>query len=111
MSEQEKDRGHSLDWYDNKNLFEQMQVISKEVNEITKKLIVLDGKIEKYNGLKDELICVKKELSDAQTSLNTIFTKYDSKKDTHEGFIKWGGWVFGLIGTIVLLTKFFAPLV
>lgn len=110
MSDFENNKSHSSEWYQNKELFEQIQLIVKEVNEITKKLIILDNKIEKYNGLKQELLDVRKDLSEAQRNLNTLCTSISTEKDVHGWFIKWGGWAFGAIGTIVLLVRFFSSI-
>jgi cell division septum initiation protein DivIVA len=80
-------------WYSNKELFEQINELKYEMKE-TRNLI------KQYNGLREEIGKVKDEVDEMKAEAAGKSSVLDSIRN-------WGGWLFGLITLIVLLSKQF----
>lgn len=78
-------------WYSNKDLFEQINALRLEMQETR-------NVIKKYNGLREEIGKVKEEVEE-------IKARNDGKKSVGEAIRNWGGWLFGLITLVVLLSN------
>ena len=78
-------------WYTNKDLFEQINELSKEMQETR-------NVIKRYNGLREELGQVKEQI-------NHIESLTEGRRSTGESIRDWGGWLFALITLIILLVN------
>ena len=114
---------HNDQWYSNKELFEMLQDLKEDLHNTRMDL-------RKYNDLRGAIAelqkaqiaqseACKRHLSDPDgvthkiqdqiTLLKLEIEEYKSiakgRKSVEEGFIRWGGWVFGFIGMVVTLIK------
>lgn len=114
---------HNDQWYSNKDLFEMLQALKEDLHQTR-----LD--LRKYNDLRGAVAelqkaqiaqaeACKKHLYDPEGITSTLRTEiislkdrvegYDNKikgrKSVEEGFIRWGGWIFGLAGLIISIIK------
>lgn len=78
-------------WYTNKDLFELITDLQKDMQETR-------AMIRKYNGLYDKVADVKKEV-------DTIQSERKGRQSVGEAIRNWGGWIFGLASFLVLLSK------
>lgn len=119
---------HNSNWYNNKQLYEMMQEVNKNLNIMDKRFIEYNYQIEKYNGLREDNIKQWEEIKKLgenvnslestpckQTDLwNRILLQIDSlestlnKKTTEkalkdkikEAIYKWGGWIIAVLSYI-----------
>lgn len=76
-------------WYTNRDLFELINELQGELRET--KLI-----IKRYNGLYEKVGSVEKRMS-------TIEVEQRTKLKSQDRFIKWSGYIFGLVSVIVTI--------
>ena len=102
-------------WYNNKDLFEQMQDLRKDFNETRLAIQQFNAKFEKYNGLWERikkleaLPCKQeaevKELKDLARGILTEWNQFKHTRSAREkvgdDVIKWSGWMIGAIGGIL----------
>lgn len=84
-------------WYTNKELYEQLNAMQGDFKDLRFEMRETRNTIKKYNGLREELGNVQKELRDMKS-------KSAGRKSVGDGIQKWGGWIFGLISIIVLIS-------
>jgi len=96
-------------WYTNKDLFELINSVQKDFSDLRSDMKETRHMIRKYNGLREELGRVQKdlglELSQVRREVKEIKDIQKGKSVVSKGIKDWGGWVFGLISLIVLLSK------
>lgn len=83
MSDQENQ------WYNNKELFEQINSLRLEMQETR-------NVIKKYNGLREELGAIKEKI-------NRMEARAQGRLSVGEAIRNWSGWLFAFITLISLL--------
>lgn len=78
-------------WYTNKDLFEL-------IGELQKDMLETRTTIKKYNGLYSKLAEVKNTVDDMQA-------QQKGRNSVGSAIRNWGGWIFGLASFLVLLSK------
>ena len=78
-------------WYTNKDLFELIGELQKDMQETR-------TTIKKYNGLYSKLAEVKTTVDDMQA-------QQKGRQSVGSAIRNWGGWIFGLASFLVLLSK------
>ena len=78
-------------WYTNKDLFELISELQKDMRETR-------TTIKKYNGLYSKLAEVKTTVDDMQA-------QQKGRQSVGSAIRNWGGWIFGLASFLVLLSK------
>ncbi|WP_080875537.1 hypothetical protein [Oceanobacillus timonensis] len=86
--------------YSNKELHKLITHMSNDFTELRTEMKQTRETIKKYNGLREELAKLQKEI---------IYMKATGvgKSKTLEVIRQWGGWLFGLVTLIVLLINQF----
>ncbi|MEH6943370.1 hypothetical protein [Bacillus sp. JJ722] len=80
-------------WYSNKDLFEQINKLTLEMQE-TRNLI------KQYNGLRERIDGIEDEVEEMKAVKK-------GKKTVADSILTWGGWIFTLITLVVLLFNTF----
>lgn len=78
-------------WYTNKDLFEQINSLSKEM-QVTRNII------KKYNGLREKL-------GQVEEKVNHIESLTKGKQSIGLAIREWGGWIFALITLAILIYR------
>lgn len=78
-------------WYTNKDLFELIGELQKDMQETR-------ATIRRYNGLYTKVAEVKKQVDD-------IKAEQRGKQTVGTAIRNWGGWIFGLASFLVLISK------
>ncbi|WP_152658306.1 hypothetical protein [Oceanobacillus sp. CFH 90083] len=83
-------------WYSNKDLHKIMIEMSKDFTRLRTEMEETRKTINKYNGLREEIAKVQKEI---------IYMKATGvgRSTTLEVIRNWGGWLFALVTLVVLL--------
>ena len=76
-------------WYSNKELFEKIVELQREMQE-TRAII------RRYNNLYEKVY-------DVQERIKEIEAETEGKKELEQSIREWGGWIFGLITLIILI--------
>lgn len=96
-------------WYTNKDLFELITGVQKDFSDLRTEMRETRYMIQKYNGLREELSEVKrdlgKELNEVKGEVKEIKSIQKGKSVVSKGIKDWGGWVFALISLLILLSK------
>lgn len=85
-------------WYDNKDLFEMIQVLKKEMAGLMNDLTQTRQEIKVYNNLRGTLNQTMSELNDLKIEFAESQSKAVGRQSVANGIIKWGGWLIGLVG-------------
>src|SRR5699024_292355 len=85
-------------WYSNKDLFEQITAIQNDFKDLRVEMKETRAIIRQYNGLREELGQVKKDIADMQS-------KNKGKKMLSEAIRLWGGWLFAFITVVLMLVE------
>lgn len=88
--------GDREQWYSNKELYEQINAISKEFTGFRHEMKETRNMIRKYNGLREKIETV-------EDKVDRIEAKTEGKKTFAEAIRLWGGWLFALVTLAVLL--------
>lgn len=78
-------------WYTNKDLFELIGELQKDMQETR-------TTIRKYNGL-------YKKLAEVKTTVDDMQAQQKGRQSVGSAIRNWGGWIFGLASFLVLLSK------
>lgn len=78
-------------WYTNKDLFELIGELQKDMQETR-------ATIRRYNGLYTKVAEVKKQVDD-------IKAEQRGRQTVGAAIRNWGGWIFGLASFLVLLSQ------
>lgn len=78
-------------WYTNKDLFEL-------IGELQKDMLETRTTIKKYNGLYSKL-------ADVKTTVDDMQAQQKGRNSVGSAIRNWGGWIFGLASFLVLLSK------
>lgn len=94
------------EWYSNKELFERISKLSDSLTET-------NNNIKKYNGLREKIDTVDEKVNATDQVVSTIEKKVDhiemmteAKSGFGQSIRDWGGWVFGLVTLLVLLSQY-----
>jgi len=79
-------------WYSNKELFELITTLKDDLKE-TRHII------KQYNGLREKIETV-------EDKVRHIETMTEARSGFGQSIREWGGWLFGLITLLVLLSQF-----
>lgn len=90
----------SNQWYTNKDLFELINKLQKDMSE-TRTII------KKYNGLYSKLDETKRKVDDVEKKVEHVEAVTEGKKNTKESIQSWGGWIFGLVTLMILIYSTF----
>jgi len=83
-------------WYTNKELFELINELQKDFQDLRSEMRQTREVIKKYNGLREELGQVRQEI-------DRIKAKTRGKQIVGDAIRNWGGWLFALITLLILL--------
>lgn len=81
-------------WYSNKELFEKIVELQREMQE-TRAII------RRYNNLYEKVY-------DVQERIKEIEAETEGKKELEQSIREWGGWIFGLVTLIILIYTTFS---
>jgi|SRR6056297_1073460 len=95
-----KEKINQKDWFDNKALYGLILKLSGQTELLSEKLDQTVKVVEKYNGLREDLIIVEQRI-------NKIETKEISKAELKDQLIKWGGWIVGILSLVIAAAKYF----
>jgi len=95
-----KEKINQKDWFDNKALYGLILKLSGQTELLSEKLDQTVKVVEKYNGLREDLILVEQRI-------NKIETIDISKRDLKDQIIKWGGWVLAVLSLWLTASKYF----
>ncbi|SDZ19642.1 hypothetical protein [Tindallia californiensis] len=109
------ERSTQENWYNNKELFEQMQELRKDFIDTKIAIKEFNTKFERYNGLwerisklegqpcqqKDEINHLHKLAKGILTEWNDFKSQRSTKEKLGDDLIKWSGWIIGAIGGII----------
>ena len=98
--EEMKNKVNQEDWFDNKALYGLILKVSGQTELLSEKLDQTVRVVEKYNGLREDLIMVEQRIS-------KIETMDVSKRDLKEQIIKWGGWIIAVLSLWLTASKYF----
>lgn len=87
-----------VEWYSNKELFEQIQALRGEMQE-TRNLI------KQYNGLREEYHDLKGEMEVVQELMVKIEAESIGKNKVFEAIRNWGGWAVAIIALVLNFLK------
>ncbi|KNE22485.1 hypothetical protein [Virgibacillus pantothenticus] len=87
-------------WYNNQQLFEQINAMSKDFVGLRHEMQETRNMIKKYNGLREKIDVV-------EGKVKKIEAITEGKKTFAEAIRLWGGWLFALITLAVLLVDKF----
>ncbi|MBM7542351.1 hypothetical protein [Amphibacillus cookii] len=90
--------GERGQWYTNKELFEQLNQVQVDFNELRLEMRETRKMINKYNGLREKLGFVEEKI-------NKIEAKREGKQLLGQTIREWGGWLFALITLIILIYR------
>ncbi|WP_416149514.1 hypothetical protein ACM26V_00495 [Salipaludibacillus sp. HK11] len=85
-------------WYTNKDLFEQINSVQGDFRDLRTELTETRKVIKKYNGLREEI-------GEVKTRVESMESNKKGAQSVLEGIKSWGGWLFGLVTLVVLLTQ------
>lgn len=88
----------AVEWYSNKELFEQIQALRGEMQE-TRNLI------KQYNGLREEYRDLKGEVEAVQELMGKIEAESVGKNKVFEAIRNWGGWTVAIIALVLNFLK------
>ena len=88
------------DWFNNKDLYGLILKLSGQTELLSEKLDQTVKVVEKYNGLREDLLLIKERI-------DRIETKDISKIELKEQIIKWGGWVIAVLSLWLTAAKYF----
>ncbi len=72
------------EWYTNKDLFEQMQSLTRDISDIKVVLVETNSNIKKYNGLRDSLEEMENECAKCKEALNSKISENARRIDLEE---------------------------
>ncbi|WEG14170.1 hypothetical protein PU629_07335 [Pullulanibacillus sp. KACC 23026] len=98
MSEQEQ-------WYTNKELFEQINVMRGEFKDLSNEMRETRNMIKEYNGLRDEVGKYRKEVEELKEALDVLQAKAEGRSSVLEGIKSWGGWIIALLSFVITLWR------
>ena len=75
--------------------------------ELTKELELTRQYIQRYNGLREEINIHAGQIKDLQDARISLEQKAEGRYSVGQAIRDWGGWIFGLIATGVLIAQFF----
>nr|PZN07025.1 MAG: hypothetical protein DIU64_13015 [Caldicoprobacter oshimai] len=86
------------EWYTPKELFEQINSLKIDFQELRAEMRETRETIKKYNGLREELYNLQCQLLEMKTSSM-------SKSLVARGIREWGGWIVAILALIVNFVK------
>jgi tetrahydromethanopterin S-methyltransferase subunit G len=87
-------------WYNNKQLFELFIQLKDDLKDTRSDLKDTQSMIKQYNGLREKIDTVEKKVKHIETTT-------EAKQGFGQAVRDWGGWIFGLITLLVLLSQYF----
>ncbi|WP_067841724.1 hypothetical protein [Amphibacillus sediminis] len=90
--------GERGQWYTNKELFEQLNQMQIDFNDLRIEMRETREVINKYNGLREKLDMV-------EDKVDRIEAKNEGKQLLGQAIREWGGWIFALITLIILIYR------
>lgn len=75
------ERREDGNWYSNKDLFEKMQQLEKQLN-------ITEATIRKYNGIPEKLSSLADSVQQQVTRCNEVQAAKDGKTDVYQGLLK-----------------------
>lgn len=90
-------------WFTNKELYEQMTNMSKELLILRGEMSETRTLIKQYNGLREKIEGVERDSAAANDKVDSMIDRWQGRNNTWDNMRNWGGWVFGLISLLVLL--------
>lgn len=88
-------------WYTNRDLFEQIQALGHTMDGLQTQMQLTQNELKatrddmrKYNELRGQIASCQKDIL-------TLQQQAIGRASVGKGFRDWGGWAFGIIGTIV----------
>ena len=94
-------------WYSNKDLFEMLQDLKND-------LLQTRADLRKYNDLRAAMAELQKscmttieDVQEIKMQYMSLMSKYHGKKIVEEGFLRWGGWIFGFVSLAATIYKLF----
>jgi len=91
-------------WYTNKDLFEQINRMQGEFQDLRSEMKQTRDVIKKYNGLREEMGAMNEQIRDVKDEMEAVKNKTQGKNTVFEAIRNWGGWLFGLITLVVLVS-------
>ena len=85
-------------WYSNKELFEQINDLKLEFEQLRIELKETRDSIKKYNGLREQLYEVRREIEQ-------IKSENSGKSHALNAVREWGGWIVAIISLIISYLK------
>lgn len=90
-------------WYSNKELFEKLTDLSRDVVVLRGEMKETRTLIKQYNGLREEIELVNKESAVMKEKISTIINREDGRNGVWENLRNWGGWIFGFLTLVILI--------
>ncbi|MBP1967963.1 hypothetical protein J2Z83_000055 [Virgibacillus natechei] len=87
-------------WYTNKELFEQLNGMRGEFNNLRVEMKETRSLMKQYNGLREEIGIVKEKVEHMEAEKK-------GRSSVGSGIRNWGGWIISFITLIILLAKFY----
>lgn len=85
-------------WYSNKELFEQINDLKLEFEQLRTELRETRESIKKYNGLREELYEVRREIEQ-------IKSENSGKSHALNAVREWGGWIVAIVTFLINLLR------
>jgi len=95
--------GDDKELLDNRDLFNMIRDIEKEMSDTREELNQTRQEIRKYNGLRSDLSEVMDQQKQIWDELTCIRDTESGKELMKERLIKYGGWVVGVLGLLAKL--------
>lgn len=92
-------------WYTNKDLFERLNGLRDDFNNLRSEMQETRSLIRSYNGLREQIHSMDEENDNLRSLVQTIINKSEVKRTTFDDLRSWGGWLFGLITLLILVYK------
>lgn len=90
-------------WYTNKDLFELITGLKSEMKDTR-------NMIRQYNGLREEVGEARKEIDNVKGEVEALQAKAVGRSSFKDDFLKWGGWVIGVLGLVAAYITAFSKI-
>lgn len=87
-------------WYTNKDLFEQINGMQGDFQNLRSEMKETRNVIKKYNGLREELGAIKEQV-------NRMEARKEGKLKVYDGIVKYGGWAVGILSMLAAYARVF----
>lgn len=102
MAETKKDK-----FYSNREIYEMLMAEKDERIKLTQELALTREYVKKYNGYRERTDLHDERLDELEKIVYGEAEKQKGKFAVGEAITRWGGWIFGLIATGILIAQLF----